>query len=137
MTWFYGGKLVTEELIEGYTGFVYIITNQINGRKYVGKKLFTTARTRKPLKGNKRKRRSRVPSDWMNYYGSNKELCEDVQKHGPEHFTREIIRLCSSKSEASYHEARLQFEMGVILSDQFYNSWICVKVHKNSTLDRR
>src|SRR4051812_34784791 len=124
--WLYQGKKVTEEIIEGYVGFCYIITNLFNGKKYIGKKLFTAARTRKPLKGYKRKRRSRVPSDWMEYYGSNKELCEDVKKHGAEHFEREIIRLCSSKSEASYHEARLQFQMDAIIRDDFYNQWIAI-----------
>lgn len=128
MTWVYGGKPVTEELIEGYVGYVYLITNKINGKKYLGKKLFTAARTRKPLKGQKRKRRSRVPSDWMSYYGSNKELCEDVKKHGPEHFDREILRLCSSKSECNYYEAKEQFSEDVILNDQYYNQWISVKV---------
>ena len=137
MTWFFEGKPVTEEMIEGFTGFVYIITNNINGKKYIGKKLFTAARTRAPLKGKKRKRRTRVPSDWMTYYGSNKDLCEDVKKHGPEHFTREILRLCSSKSEASYWEAKFQFEMDAILRDDFYNGWIMIKVHRNSTLDKR
>lgn len=137
MTWYFGGKPVTEEIIDGYTGFVYIIENKINGKRYVGKKLFTFAKTRRPLKGMKRKRRTRVPSDWATYYGSNKELCEDVKKHGAEHFHREIILLCSSKSEASYHEARLQFELEAIIRDDFYNQWIAVKIHRNSTLDKR
>lgn len=137
MTWLYRGKPVTEEIIEGYVGFCYLITNLINGKKYIGKKLFTAAKTRRPLKGYKRKRRSRVPSNWMEYYGSNKELCEDVKLHGPDHFIREIIRLCTSKSEASYHEAKLQFEYDAIISDQWYNQWISIKIHRNSTLDRR
>jgi hypothetical protein len=137
VTWYFDGKPVTEDMIDGYVGFCYIITNNVNGKKYIGKKLFTAARTRAPLKGRKRKRRTRVPSDWMIYYGSNKELCEDVKRHGPEHFHREILRLCSSKSEASYHEAKFQFEMDAIISDNFYNQWISVKIHRNSTLDKR
>lgn len=137
MTWVFGGRPVTEEIIDGYIGFVYIITNTINGKKYIGKKLFTAARTRKPLKGNKRKRRYRIPSDWETYHGSNKELCEDVKKHGPEYFDREILYLCSSKSECSYLEAKEQFSNDVIRSDQWYNQWISVKIHRNSTLDRR
>ena len=137
MTWYYNDKPVTEELIEGYTGFVYLITNTVTGKKYIGKKLFTSARTLKPLKGKSRKRRTRIPSDWMTYYGSNKDLCEDVKKHGGDQFKRVILRLCSSKSEANYHEAKYQFEMDAILRDDFYNGWIMIKVHRNRTLDKR
>lgn len=134
MTWLYGGKPVTEEIIEGLTGFVYLITNKINGRKYVGKKLFTFAKTRKPLRGQKRKRRSRVPSDWQTYYGSNKELCADVKKHGPENFERVILRLCTSKSECNYYEAKFQFENDAIICDDYYNNWISIRVHRNTSL---
>jgi|SRR5882757_4406069 len=136
MTWLFGGKPVTEETIEGHFAFTYIITNKINGRKYIGKKILTFAKTRKPLKGRLRKRRSRVASDWQTYYGSNKELCEDVKKHGSENFEREIIRFCQTKSEASYYEAKLQFDFDAILSDSYYNSWIAVKVHRNRSLDK-
>lgn len=134
MTWLYRGKPVTEETIEGFSSFVYIITNKINGRKYIGKKLLSFSKTLKPLKGRIRKRRSKVPSDWQTYYGSNKELCEDVKKHGPEHFDREIVRFCMTKSEASYWEAKLQFEVDAIISDNYYNAWIAVKVHRNKSL---
>ncbi len=136
MTWLYRGKPVTEEITNGFVGFVYIITNKINGRKYIGKKLFTFSKTKKPLKGRIRKRRSKVVSDWMTYFGSNKELSEDVIKHGPDNFEREIIRLCTTKSECSYWEAKIQFEMDAIIKDNFYNSWIAVKVHRNKSLDR-
>lgn len=135
MSWLYNGKTFTADHAEGYTGFVYIIENKINGRKYIGKKLFTKAKSKK-IRGSIRKRRLRVVSDWETYYGSNKELCEDVKKHGPEYFTRTILRLCSSKSEASYHEAKLQFEMDAIINDNYYNQWIMVKIHRNSTLNK-
>lgn len=136
MTWLYQGKPVTEDLVDGYTGFVYIIENLISGRKYVGKKLFSFRKTLKPLKGKKRKRKSVVPSDWLTYYGSNKELNEDVVKHGAENFSRQILRLCTTKSECNYWEAKYQFEFDVILSDLWYNQWIAVKVHRNRTLDK-
>lgn len=134
MTWLYKGHPVTDELVENRVGFVYLITNKVNGRKYIGKKLFSFSRTKKPLKGRVRKRRAKVASDWQTYYGSNKDLCEDVKKHGPEHFEREILRLCDSKSECNYWEAKLQFERDAILSDSYYNQWIICKVHRNQTL---
>lgn len=135
MTWFYNGKPFTAEQADGYVGYVYLITNKINGRKYIGKKLFTRAKAKK-IKNSVRKRRLRVTSDWEVYYGSNKELCEDVKKHGPENFERSILRLCTSKSETSYHEAKWQFDTDAILRDDFYNQWIMVKIHRNSTLDK-
>lgn len=135
MTWVYGSKPVTDEMIEGYVGFVYCITNLLNGKKYLGKKLLNFTRSKKPLKGQIRKRKVVVPSDWETYFGSNKELLEDVAKHGEEHFRREVLRFCKTKSECNYHEAKEQFAADAIISDRYYNSWIICKVHRNKSLD--
>lgn len=135
MTWFFKGRPVTPETVEDYKSFVYVITNKINGRKYIGKKLLQFTRSIK-MYGRTRKKKKTVASDWESYFGSNKELMGDVKKHGPEHFHREIVRFCSSKSEANYHEAKLQFQVDAIISDNYYNQWIYVKVHRNSTLDK-
>lgn len=113
--------------IADYVGFVYIITNLTNGRKYLGKKNFYFSKTR-TVKG--KKKRSKVESDWREYYGSNKELLEDVEKLGRDLFKREIVRLCKSKGEFGYWEAKLQFENNVLESDEWYNTWIMVRVHK-------
>lgn len=125
--WFYEGKEFTEEMLDGYIGFVYIITNLVDLRQYVGKKLFTAART-KMVKG--KKKRTRVASDWMKYYGSNEELKADVKRQGPDFFRREILHLCKSKGECNYLEVKEQCVRGVLEMDQFYNQWIAVKVHK-------
>lgn len=113
--------------IADYVGFVYIITNLTNGRKYIGKKNFYFSKTR-TVKG--KKKRSKVESDWRDYYGSNKELLEDINKLGKDLFKREIVRLCKSKGEFGYYEAKLQFENNVLESDDWYNTWIMVRVHK-------
>jgi len=115
-------------------GFVYLITNEIDQKKYVGKKLFWSSKT-KTVK--KKKKRFKVESDWADYYGSNKELQEDVERLGADNFKREILRLCRSKGECSYYEAKLQFEKDVLTSDEYYNSWIMVKVHKNHLLTKK
>ena len=131
--WTYDGEPVTE-LPEDCVGFVYLITNTITGRKYIGKKLARFKRSRPPLKGRKNKRRYTVESDWQTYYGSNDELNNDVQELGSENFTREILYYCKTKAECSYIEAREQFERKVLESNDYYNGIIQIKVHGNHIL---
>ena len=141
MTWLYEGKDL-EQLPEDCVGFVYLITNCVSGRKYIGKKLAkfkkTTTRTVKYKNGNKRKKkiRSQVDSDWREYYGSNLELIEDVKTLGVENFTREILYLCKSKAECSYVEAREQFSRRVLESEEYYNGHIQVRVHGSHILNK-
>jgi hypothetical protein len=106
-------------------GFVYLITNLVNGRKYVGKKLFF-------FKGfktvKKKKKRILVESDWKTYYGSSNALQKDLDELGKENFRRTILHLCTSKSECSYLEMKEQVERNAILSDGYYNDQIRVRV---------
>lgn len=127
--WLFTGKEFKEEYIEKAVGFVYLITNKTNGRKYIGKKLFTKSKT---YQKNKKKKRTRVSSDWMNYYGSNKELQEDVKNLGPENFERQILLLCNSKSELSYYESKFIFQTDALLDDKYYNSWISCRINSNT-----
>jgi hypothetical protein len=117
-------------MAEGMMGYVYLITNVRTGKKYLGKKFFTFSRSRKPLKGKKRTRRDRVESDWKEYWGSSNALLEDVEKHGPEAFTREIIRLCRNKAECAYWEAYYILSNHALLRpDEYYNRFVSVKVN--------
>jgi hypothetical protein len=124
--WLYNSTEFTD--IGDYIGFVYIITNIVNGRRYLGKKNFYFSKTRQ-IKGKKKK--YKVESDWKEYFGSNEELKADVLNFGQECFKREIIRLCYSKSEFAYFEAKYQFEYGVLESDTWYNSWISFRLRKD------
>jgi hypothetical protein len=141
MTWIYNNQLV-ETLPEDCVGFVYIITNLTNHRKYIGKKLAkfsrTTQRTVKLKNGNKKKRkiRSKVDSDWQDYYGSSPELLKDVELLGKDQFRREILYYCKSKSECSYIEAREQFSRRVLESTDYYNGHIQVRVHGSHIINR-
>jgi hypothetical protein len=127
--WIYDGAAVLDAPADFY-GFVYIITNKKNNKKYIGKKFFYSKVSKPPLKGKTRRRRSIKQSDWKTYYGSNKELNEDVEREGKENFSREIVKLCASKGECAYLEAKLQFEYNVLLEDNWYNEWIMLKTHR-------
>ena len=133
MNWTYKGKEVTE-ISEEFEGFVYLITNLTNNRKYVGKKLARFKTTKPPLKGKKNKRRGYKESDWRDYWGSSDKLNEDVATLGTVKFTREIIYFCRSRAELSYLEAREQFERRVLETDEYYNGIINVRVGGSKTL---
>jgi hypothetical protein len=110
-------------------GFVYLITNLQNNRKYIGKKNFRRILKRKPLAGKTNRRHSIQETDWQSYYGSNKELQEDVATLGPNTITREILKLCPNKTMMSYWETKLQFEHDVLLSDDYYNQIISCRIN--------
>lgn len=130
--WYYEEKPFSSEDINGHIGFVYEITDLVNGKKYIGKKKLSSTRTLKPLKGQKRKRKVVSESDWMDYYGSSEEVKAVVAEHGPERFHRRIIRLCKTTAEMSYFELREQVVNDVLLKpDEYYNAFVGGKIHRN------
>ena len=131
--WLYNDIEFTGQDVGDYFGFVYLIENNLNGRKYVGKKFFTRAGT-KQIKGKKKK--VRLSSGWSNYWSSSKELQEDVKKLGEENFTRRILYLCKSRSECSYRETKEIFIRDALLSENYYNSWVSCKIHKAHVLNK-
>jgi hypothetical protein len=129
--WLYNGEEFTSEMIDKYVGFVYIITDLSNSKKYVGKKLFQSKRKLAPLKGKTRKRTKILESDWMNYYGSSEEVKQLVEERGAENFKREILHLCDTRGIMSYLEAKEQFDRNVLLDDSYYNGIIQCKIHRS------
>ena len=141
MTWLHQNAPV-ESLPEDCVGFVYLITNLTSNRKYIGKKLAkfsrTTTKTVTLKNGTKKKKkvRSKIDSDWLDYYGSSIELNKDVESLGKENFTREILYFCKSKAECSYIEAREQFTRRVLESTDYYNNNIMCRIHGSHILGK-
>ena len=131
--WTYNNKVVND-LPEDVEGFVYLITNLVDNRKYVGKKLARFKTTKPPLKGRKNKRRGFKESDWRTYWGSSDHLNADVKKLGPDKFTREILHYCPSRGALSYIEAKEQFDRRVLETDEYYNGIINVRVGSSNIL---
>jgi len=126
--WYYNNEEYLDTP-EEYQGFVYEITELSTGKKYIGKKNFWRPKTLPKNSRRSRKVKTRVESDWREYYGSNVELQRLVEERGPESYKRIILHLCKTKGEMSYMEAKMQFMFDVLLSDNYYNEFIGCKIH--------
>jgi hypothetical protein len=121
--WMYNEVPFTSADIGDYFGFVYLITNKSNHRKYIGRKYLWQFRT---PKGKKRKVKSE--SDWKKYYGSCPELKEDIGKFGRENFSRTILSLHKTKGKTNFEETRQLFNNNVLTealdsgTPAYYNS---------------
>jgi len=125
--WIYNGEPYTDP--GSFYGFVYLITNKISGRQYIGKKFFWSSK-RKQVK--KVRRRYKIESDWREYWSSSDELKSEVETLGQECFTREILHLCVNKGTTNYLEAKEQFTRGVLENkEKWYNNWIQIKVTRS------
>ena len=102
--WLYKDTNFTSDDINDFFGFVYRITNNKNGREYIGRKYFWKFRT---PKGKKRKVKSE--SDWKKYYGSCPELKEDIDRLGRQNFSRTILSLHSTSGKTNFEETRQLF----------------------------
>jgi hypothetical protein len=123
--WRYNGAVPDK-----FYGFVYIITNNIDGRKYIGKKQCVTIIKRQPLRGKKNKRHVERETDWRSYCGSSESLLRDIDQFGKDNFSFDIYKFCDSKSDLAYSEAKLQFDNDVLLREDYYNGIINIRIGK-------
>ena len=134
--WLYDDKPFVSDDIGDYFGFVYLITNKSNSRRYIGRKYFWSFR--KP-KGKKRK--VKQESDWKKYYGSCPELKEDILKYGRENFSRTILSLHHTAGKTNFEETRQLFINGVLTESldtggpAFYNSNILSRYFRKDYYD--
>lgn len=118
-------------------GYVYLITNNIDGRIYIGKKQFLhktkTRLSKRIIKSTKTRKRIIVgtkDSGWLKYWGSCKALNEDIKKLGVEYFSRQILGYYKNKSELAYEEVKAQIWYEVLFVPS-YNGWISCRIFKN------
>jgi len=123
------GHWICEKFEDATFGFIYLITNLKNNRKYIGKKQLQFRKKRK-LKSRKNNKITYSESDWKTYTGSCRELNEDIEKYGKENFKFEILRFCKSKWELAYEEIKLQIQNEVIKTSEYYNGIINVRIGK-------
>jgi hypothetical protein len=125
MTWYYDGVPFEDDGTQ--FGFVYLIENLTNNRKYIGRKYFTKAGYRQV---NGKRKKIRKVSDWEAYWGSNETLKREVAELGEHNFRRTILHLCKTKSEAAYWETFEIFTRHALLDNVYYNDWCSCKVRR-------
>lgn len=134
MTWLYKGSELTEELIpEKAQGFIYIITYLPTKQKYIGRKLLTKAHRRQK---DKKIIRSRVESDWREYWSSSPDVKQLVEEQGTDNFVREILVFAQSKGQLNYLEEKFLYCVGALESDIWLNSNIRSKMYKRNILNK-
>jgi len=133
MMWTYEGETFDpcyEDLTE-WVGFVYVITEKDTGMKYVGKKFFHRKKTLPITKTRKRRKHTRVESDWKDYFGSSVTVQALLEEKGADAFDREIIRLCKTKGDCAYYETKEQFDREVLTRDDYYNGIINCRISRS------
>ena len=88
------------EILDPY-GFIYITTNIINGKKYIGQRKFSHG--------------------WKGYLGSGKYFLRSVKKYGKENFLREIIAIVYSIEELDKLEIEFIKNHSAVESEDYYN----------------
>ena len=106
-------SLVGEFEPDDHLGFVYQITYLETGKSYIGCKHL--------WKFNKRRKKIKA-SEWRNYCSSSKYLKPDIKEYGKNSFSFLILMLCPTKRDLYYNEAKLQMELGVLESEEYYNA---------------
>jgi hypothetical protein len=103
-----------------FFGFIYRVTNMLDGRRYIGKKQYhrpNPKRSRKkPIADTTGKWNPDhwLASDWATYTGSCKELNADIKEHGMHNFTFEIIAQCACRGDLSYTEVEMLVKLNTL-----------------------
>jgi hypothetical protein len=124
---FLGKPLLPTDIPANALGFIYIIRQVSTGKKYIGRKLLTSAST-KMVAGKKKK--IRKESDWKTYWSSSPFLKAYIKDHGTTDFTREVLTFCTSKGSLAYCEEWALYTVGALESHDWLNENIRAKVYR-------
>ena len=91
----------TKEIRDPY-GFIYITTNMVNGKKYIGQRVFH--------------RRG-----WQSYLGSGIAFRRAIDKYGKDNFHRDIVAIAYSKEELDKLEIEFIELHNAVESNNYYN----------------
>lgn len=113
----------TVQLKDPY-GFLYITTNLVNGKRYIGAKTFDAR------------------GAWKNYMGSGKAFLQAMKKYGKENFRKIIVSIHYSKEELYREEEKLiKFFNAVndknyynLSQGQYYNKWMDLEEEEKSII---
>ena len=134
--WIFEGQPFLSESIDDNFGFVYLITNLQNNRKYIGRKYFWSFR-----KPPGKKRKVKKESDWKKYYGSCPELKEEIERLGRQSFSRTILSLHKTPGKTNFEETKQLFINGVLTESldtggpAYYNSNILSRYFRKDYYD--
>lgn len=134
MNWLYKGRVLTDDMIPAKAiGFIYMITYLPTGQRYIGRKLLTKAHRRQK---NKKIIRSRIESDWREYWSSSPEVKQLIESEGADNFVREILVFADMKGKLNYLEEKFLYCVGAMESDEWLNSNIRSKMFKRNILNK-
>jgi len=98
--WEYSGKID----VDSSFGFVYLITNTITGKRYLGKKQFHSYKKKKRVSETK----------WREYTGSSTELNDDIRNMGKNNFKFQILQVYKTRGGLVYGEANIQHKLNTL-----------------------
>lgn len=113
---------------DGAFGFVYLVENKLNSRKYIGCKQLRFKRVRPRNKSRKKKEVHYVESDWRTYTTSSSELNRDIASQGLDTFSFWILSFHDCKRSMLLEEARLIIHHKALDDMAFYNKWLRVRI---------
>lgn len=90
-----------KKIIENPYGFIYITTCVLNGKRYIGQKVFSY--------------------NWKSYLGSGTSLLLAIKKYGRKNFYRDIVAVAYSKEELDRLEIEFISNYNATDSKSFYN----------------
>ena len=143
MSWTYKTHKIGDitQFPENTFGFVYIVTHVPSGKAYIGKKVLFHNKKQKIGKRELEKLSGVVgrrpayklvvkESDWLNYYGSQKEIKQLLLEGKKDEFQRTILKMCPDKKSLTYFEVKYQMIYQVLEKpDEFFNDNILGKFY--------